>query len=97
MGEANLIDGKLTEAGVETCSACCRWRSGGQDGTGLVTVLLRPEQLEIEAGRRDGRRLYRDRSPTAATTATTRCCGCAPKVDPGLPVLTVRITWAPRR
>jgi iron(III) transport system ATP-binding protein len=49
MGEANLIDGKLTEAGVETVFGLLPVRSGGQDGTGPVTVLLRPEQLAIEA------------------------------------------------
>ena len=52
VGEANLIDGKLTEAGVETVFGLLPVRSGDQDGTGPVTVLLRPEQLEIEAGRR---------------------------------------------
>ena len=95
VGEANLIDGKLTEAGVETVFGLLAVRSGGQDGTGPVTVLLRPEQLEIEADGAD--------RPGGVPGQVTDCgyhghdavLRVRAEGDPGLPVLTVRTMGAP--
>ena len=95
VGEANLIDGKLTEAGVETVFGLLPVRSGDQDGTGPVTVLLRPEQLEIEADGAD--------RPGGVPGHITECgyhghdavLRVRAEGDPGLPVLTVRTMGGP--
>jgi len=47
IGDANLLDGQLTGGGVRTIFGELPLAGGGELGPGQVTVLVRPEQLEV--------------------------------------------------
>ena len=91
VGEANLVDGVLAEEGVETILGSLPVYSGARAGLnpGRVTVLVRPEQIDIAA--RNGARGLTGRIVAYGYHGHDAVVHVAPDSEPSAPAIVVRM------